>query len=160
MGSLNLFLPISYLVFFFASLSLMAFPFTAGFYSKDFLLELLLVPNNFTHTLAYVFTLLAALLTSTYSVRTMMIAMLSRPAFPRAILPFIAESPWKMTLPLLILSFLAVVFGYFAHELFLGMGSSFYMNSLFIHPSHLLLLDAPFAQSSLALIPVSFLFLI
>jgi len=61
MGSLNLFLPYTYLVFFFASLSLMAFPFTSGFKSKDFLLELLCVPHHFTHTIAYIFTLLAAL---------------------------------------------------------------------------------------------------
>jgi NADH:ubiquinone oxidoreductase subunit 5 (subunit L)/multisubunit Na+/H+ antiporter MnhA subunit len=35
MGSLNLFLPFTYLVFLFGSLSLMAFPFTSGWYSKD-----------------------------------------------------------------------------------------------------------------------------
>lgn len=61
MGSINLMLPFTYLVFLFASLSLMAFPFTSGFYSKDFLLELLCVPHHFTHTVAYIFTLLAAL---------------------------------------------------------------------------------------------------
>jgi NADH:ubiquinone oxidoreductase subunit 5 (subunit L)/multisubunit Na+/H+ antiporter MnhA subunit len=54
-------LPYTYLVFFFASLSLKAFPFTSGFYSKDFLLELLCVPHHFTNTIAYLFTLLAAL---------------------------------------------------------------------------------------------------
>ena len=80
-GSLNLMLPFTSLVFLFASLSLMAFPFTSGFYSKDFLLELLCVPHHFTHTVAYIFTLFAALLTSTYSIRTMMIAMISRTYF-------------------------------------------------------------------------------
>jgi NADH-ubiquinone oxidoreductase chain 5 len=96
-GSLNLFLPFTYLVFLFASLSLMAFPFTSGFYSKDFLLELLCVPHHFSHSFAYLFTLLAALITSTYSVRIFMIAMFSRPLFSKSLVPFVIDSPLLMT---------------------------------------------------------------
>lgn len=111
-GSMNLLLPLTYLVFLFASLSLMAFPFTSGFKSKDFLLEILSVPHHFSHTLAYIFTLLAALLTSTYSLRIKKIAMLSRPLFPRTMLPFVTDSPFLMTIPLIILSLGAVMLGY------------------------------------------------
>jgi NADH-ubiquinone oxidoreductase chain 5 len=161
MGSLNLLLPFTYLVFFFASLSLMAFPFTSGFYSKDFLLELLCVPHHFTHSIAYLFTLLAALITSSYSIRVLMIAMFSRPLFSRSILPFVVDSPLLMTLPLIILSFGAITLGYFSNELFLSYGSPFYLNSIFSHPnSNSFLFDASFGASSLALLPLSFLFLI
>ena len=161
MGSLNLLLPFTYLVFFFASLSLKAFPFTSGFYSKDFLLELLCVPHHFSHSIAYLFTLLAALLTSSYSIRVLMIAMFSRPLFSRAMLPFVVDSPLLMTLPLLILSVGAIFLGYFSNELFLSYGSPFYLNSIFSHPnSNSFLFDASFGASSLALIPLSFLFLI
>lgn len=99
MGSLNLFLPLTYLVFLFGSLSLMAFPFTSGFYSKDLILEILIIPNNFTHTIAYIFTLLGAFLTNTYSVRLMIMAMLSRPNFPLPVLPIVSDSPFLMTFP-------------------------------------------------------------
>jgi len=161
MGSLNLMLPLTYLVFFFASLSLMAFPFTAGFYSKDFLLELLCVPLYFSHSLAYIFTLFAALLTSTYSIRVLMIAMMSRPLFPKAFLPFVIDSSFIMTFPLLILSFGAVTLGYFTHQIFLPFGSTFYLNSLFILPNApSSLFDASFGGSIISLIPVTFLFLI
>lgn len=161
MGSLNLLLPFTYLVFFFASLSLKAFPFTSGFYSKDFLLELLCVPHHFSHSIAYLFTLLAALITSSYSIRVLMIAMFSRPLFSRAMLPFVVDSPLLMTLPLLILSVGAIMLGYFSNELFLSYGSPFYLNSIFSHPnSNSFLFDASFGASSLALIPLSFLFLI
>jgi NADH-ubiquinone oxidoreductase chain 5 len=62
MGGLNLLLPLTYLVFLFGSLSLMAFPFSSGFYSKDLILEILIVPGtSATHTIAYIFTLLGAL---------------------------------------------------------------------------------------------------
>ena len=160
-GSLNIFLPFTYLVFFFASLSLKAFPFTSGFYSKDFLLELLCVPHHFYHTFAYIFTLLAALLTSTYSLRVQMMAMLSRPLFPKTIIPYITDSSLLMTGPLIIQSIAAVKQGYLTQDLFLSFGSTFYINSIFVHPiSFTTLFDAPFSGSYLALIPLSFLLLI
>lgn len=159
-GSSNLLLPFTYLIFLFASLSLMAFPFTSGFYSKDFLLELLCVPHHFTHTIAYIFTLLAALLTSTYSIRVKMIAMLSRPLFPRTMLPFVVDSPLLKTGPLLILTTAAVILGFFTNEIFLSFGSSFYLNSIFTHPNtHTFLFDASFGGSLISLIPVTFLLL-
>ena len=40
MGSLGLTLPTTYLSYLIASLSLMAFPFLTGFYSKDLILEI------------------------------------------------------------------------------------------------------------------------
>lgn len=86
MGSLILLSPISALVFILASLSLIAFPFFTGFYSKDFLLELLLIPSNFTHTIAYLFTLIAAFLTSLYTLRLLMSALFSFPHFNSSIL--------------------------------------------------------------------------
>ena len=160
MGGLILFLPLTYLVFFFGSISLMAFPFTSGWYSKDLLIELLITPNNFTHTIAYIFTLLAAFLTSSYSIRLKMIVMLSRPAFPKSILPYVTDSSKIMTIPLLIISIGAVTIGYLTHELFLSYGSTFYYNSIFIHPSSSSsLLDGPFSGSKLALVPLLFLLL-
>ncbi len=165
MGSLVLLTPLSYLVFLFGSLSLVAFPFFTGFYSKDFLLELLIVPLNISHTIAYLFTLIAAFFTSTYSIRLLMLAMYSKPNFPLIFLPFIKDSPYLMTSPLLFLSIGAISFGYLTHELFLGFGSTFYGQSLFTLPLHVRLLDGLYFSSSnsyysiLALLPLSFLFL-
>jgi NADH-ubiquinone oxidoreductase chain 5 len=147
MGSLNLLLPITYSVFLLGSLSLMAFPFMTGFYSKDFLLEILLVPFNISHTIAYLLTLFAALLTSIYSIRLLIYAMLSRPQFPLTLLPFVKDSPVLMTLPMLFLSIKALAWGYMTQELFLAYGTTFYGQSLFIHPDNLRLLDASNAGS-------------
>nr|NP_150355.1 NADH dehydrogenase subunit 5 [Rhizophydium sp. 136]AAK84285.1 NADH dehydrogenase subunit 5 [Rhizophydium sp. 136] len=160
MGGLNIHLPYTYLVFLFGSLSLMAFPFTAGFYSKDFLLEILLVPNNFTHTIAYIFTLLGALLTSTYSARTKMIALLSRPLFQKSIVHYVKDSGMFMTIPLLILSVAAVIIGYITNEIFITSAMPSYFNSIFIHPDNIRILDAPNANSIMSLIPLLFLFIL
>jgi NADH-ubiquinone oxidoreductase chain 5 len=165
MGSLVLLTPLTYSVFFLASLSLIAFPFFTGFYSKDFLLELLIVPLNLTHSIAYLFTLSAAFFTSIYSLRLLMIAMYSRPHFPLALLPFVKDSPSLISFPLLFLSISAVGFGFLTHDLFLGFGSKFYGSALFTLPEHLRLLDGLFflslspSYSILALLPLFFLLL-
>lgn len=114
----------------------MAFPFYSGFYSKDLLLEILSVPHNVTHSMAYLLTLLAALLTTIYSIRLLMSTMWSRPQFPLAALPFVADSPILMTGPMIFLSIGAVCLGYFTSELFLGYGSTMYGNSIFSLPEH------------------------
>ena len=160
MGSLNLLTPITYTVITLGSLSLMAFPFMTGFYSKELLQELLQVPLNISHTLAYVLTLLAALLTSLYSIRLWGVALLSRPQFPLTLLPYVKDSPALMTGPLLVTATGAVILGYFTQEVFLAYGSTFYGQSLFTHPDHIRLFDAHFAESPLALIPLSFFLLV
>jgi len=81
MGNLINFLPVTYICFVIGSLSLMAFPFLTGFYSKDFILEILFIPNNTTQTIAYLLTLIAAFLTSIYSIRLLILTFLSKPHF-------------------------------------------------------------------------------
>ena len=91
----------------------------------------------------------------------MMIAMMSRPLFSRTMVPFVIDSSFLMTGPLLILSLGAVMLGYFTNELFLGFGSTFYLNSIFTHPNApTFLFDATFGGSIISIIPVTFLFLI
>jgi hypothetical protein len=90
-----------------------------------------------------------------------MIALLSRPLFPKSKLNYVNDSPYLKTFPLIILSIGAVIMGFFSNELFLSNGSTFYLNSLFIHPnSQIYLFDASYGTLSLfALLPVTFLFL-
>ena len=90
-----------------------------------------------------------------------MIAMMSRPLFSKSLLPFVVDSSFLMTGPLLILSIGAVILGYFTNEIFLGFGSTFYLNSIFTHPNApTFLFDATFGGSIISIIPVTFLFLI
>lgn len=91
MGGLVLHLPLTYSMILLGSLSLLAFPFLTGFYSKDLLLELALVPNNFTRSIAYVLALFAALLSATYSIRLLIMTFLSKPHFPISLLFTISE---------------------------------------------------------------------
>jgi predicted nuclease with TOPRIM domain len=51
-----------------------------------------------------------------------------------------------MTLPLIILAFFSIFFGYMTKDIFIGLGSGFFAdNSIFIHPRHEIMLDTEFA---------------
>ena len=151
-------LPITYTSFLWGSLSLKAFPFMTGFYSKDFLITLLLIPVNFTHTIAYLFTFLGAFFTALYSIRLLIITFYSKPNYPYSLFktakPYNGyfdlnkDSMFNKSLPLIILSFFAVIFGYLAQFMFLDRGLDFYLNSLFIHPTNNILLNGELSASS------------
>jgi len=136
----------------------MAFPFLTGFYSKDFLLELALVPRNITSTVAYVLALLAAVLTATYSARLMIMTFFSEPHFSNNIIKTIHDPSLYMYIPLFILGLGAAFFGYLAHEVFLGMGSTFYSQALFFHPANPVgLLDGSFSPNSIYVTALKYL---
>ena len=51
-----------------------------------------------------------------------------------------------ISLPLIILAIFSIFFGYLTKDIFIGLGSGFFIdNSLFIHPSHEIMLDTEFA---------------
>jgi len=53
-----------------------------------------------------------------------------------------------MSLPLVFLAIFSIFFGYLFKDLFVGIGSSFWNHSLFIHPDHSLLIETEFGLSS------------
>ena len=54
------------------------------------------------------------------------------------------EGDFFMILPLTILAIMSIFFGYLNKDLFVGMGTDFLANSLFIHPNHISLIDSEF----------------
>jgi NADH-ubiquinone oxidoreductase chain 5 len=118
-GSLNLLLPFTYGFILIGSLSLMAFPFFTGFYSKDLLIELLLAPLNVTSTLASTLLIIGALFTAFYSIRLLAITFIGTPSFPSGGSSLSLHLDGLTFIPLALLSLLAVYFGFIAHELFL-----------------------------------------
>ena len=63
-----------------------------------------------------------------------------------------------MSLPLIILAIFSIFFGYITKDIFIGLGSGFFAdNSLFIHPTHEIMLDTEFAVPTLfKLLPLVF----
>jgi|ERR1700761_1628823 NADH-ubiquinone oxidoreductase chain 5 len=50
-------------------------------------------------------------------------------------------------MPLIILSLFSIFFGYLFSDMFVGMGSDFFGNSLFIHPNNITLVEAEYSLS-------------
>ena len=145
-GGLRLFLPLTYSVMLIASLSLVAFPFMTGFYSKDFILESAYGQFYFSSSVVYFLATLGAVFTTLYSVKVLYLTFLTNPNGPLVNYKQAHEGNIYMSLPLIILAIFSIFFGYLAKDMFIGLGSGFFSdNSLFIHPSHEIMLDTEFA---------------
>ena len=145
-GGLKSFLPLTYSVMLIASLSLVAFPFMTGFYSKDFIIESAYGQYHFSSTAVYFISTIGAMFTTLYSVKVLYLTFLTNPNGPLINYKQAHEGDIFMSLPLMILAIFSIFFGYITRDIFIGLGSSFFVdNSLFIHPSHEIMLDTEFA---------------
>jgi len=149
-GGLKTFLPLTYSVMLIASLSLVAFPFMTGFYSKDFILESAYGQFYFSSVVIYWISTIAAMFTTLYSVKVLYLTFLTNPNGPLINYKHAHEGDIFMSIPLMILAVFSIFFGYITKDLFIGLGSNFFSdNSLFIHPVHEIMLDTEFAVPTL-----------
>ena len=145
-GGLRSFLPLTYSVMLIASLSLVAFPFMTGFYSKDFILESAYGQFYFSSIAVYFIATIGAMFTTLYSVKVLYLTFLSNPNGPLINYKHAHESDIYMSIPLIILAVFSIFFGYLTKDIFIGLGANFFVdNSLFIHPSHEIMLNTEFS---------------
>ena len=79
MGGLKNILPFSYAIMLVGSLALIGFPFLAGFYSKDVILELSIAKYTIAGHFSFLLGTLAAFCTAFYSMRVLFLVFLSKP---------------------------------------------------------------------------------
>jgi len=145
-GGLISFLPLTYSVILIASLSLVAFPFMTGFYSKDFILESAYGQFHFSSIAVYVIAVIGAIFTTLYSVKVLYLTFLTNPNGSMTYYKHAHEGDIFLSLPLVILAIFSIFFGYLTKDIFIGLGSSFFIdNSIFIHPVHEIMIDTEFA---------------
>ena len=148
-GGLISYLPLTYSVMLIASLSLVAFPFMTGFYSKDFIIESAFGKYYISSMAVYYIASIGAMFTTLYSVKVLYLTFLTNPNGP--IVNYkqahaAHEGDIYMSLPLIILAVFSIFFGYITKDIFIGLGSDFFSdNGLFIHPKHEIMLDTEFA---------------
>lgn len=140
-----------------ASLSLVAFPFMTGFYSKDFILESTYGQFYCYSTVVYIIATIGAIFTTLYSVKILYLTFLTSPNGPLINYKQVHEGDIYINLPLIMLALLSMYFGYITKDIFIGLGSGFFSdNSLFIHPLHEIMLDTEFAvPSKFKLLPLA-----
>jgi len=157
-GGLGAFLPLTYSVILIASLSLVAFPFMTGFYSKDFILESAYGQYYFSSIAVYVIAVIGAIFTTLYSVKVLYLTFLANPNGNIVSYQHAHEGDIFLSLPLVVLAIFSIYFGYITKDIFIGLGSGFFTdNSIFIHPTHEILIDTEFAvPTTFKLLPLFF----
>ena len=149
-GGLIAFLPLTYSVMLIASLSLVAFPFMTGFYSKDFILESAYGQFNFSSVAVYFIATIGAMFTTLYSAKVLYLTFLTNANGPLINYRRAHEGDAFMSLPLIILAVFSIFFGYITKDMFIGIASGFFSdNSLFTHPLHEIMLETEFAVPTL-----------
>jgi len=145
MGGLINFLPFTYSIMLVGTLSLLATPWLTGFYSKDLIIELAYGQYSFSGTYAYILGSITAGITAFYSFRLISLVFLTIPNGSRLVYLNSHEANLAVIIPLVILALFSIFFGYVFSDLFVGVGSDFFGNSLFIHPNNIAMIEAEFS---------------
>ena len=149
MGGLIKFLPVTYSVMLVGTLSLLATPYLTGFYSKDLILELAFGQYSFIGMYAYILGTITAGITAFYSFRLISLVFLTYPNGPKESYINCHEANIATIIPLFILAIFSIFFGFVLSDVYVGVGSDFFKNSLFIHPNNIALIEAEFSLNPL-----------
>jgi NADH-quinone oxidoreductase subunit L len=137
MGGLRTHIPITYWMMVIGTLSLTAFPLTAGFYSKDSIIEAAFASEHTMATYGFVLSLVTSIFTAFYGWRLIFMTFHGRPHAPADVMKHIHDSPWVMLVPLGLLALGALFAGIVFHDLFIGdEQAAFWKGSLFNGPDN------------------------
>lgn len=137
------------------SLALMGFPYLSGFYSKDIIIETSYAVWFVDASFSFVLGLLAAFCTAFYSFRLLYLAFLNSPSGFKHTYRFFHDTSFTMICVLSVLALGSVFSGYLLKDLFVGLGSDFWGNSIFLDPSMLsVATEYEYIPTSIKLIPI------
>ena len=154
MGGLLQVLPYTYVMILIGSLALMGFPFLTGFYSKDVILEIAYAKYSLHGTFAHWLGVLSAGITAFYSFRLIYLTFISNPNGFKNAIQNAHDAPLPMAIPLFVLCIGSVFVGYLTKDLFIGLGTPFWNNAIFIAPENLVMIDAEFIPTYIKWLPV------
>ena len=147
MGGVRKYMPITYITFLLGGLSLSAFPFFAGFYSKEHIIEAASFTTIWGGQFAYYCVLIGAFVTALYTFRVFFVVFHGKERYDQ--LPADEhhhddhghdhhakphESPWVVTFPLIMLTIPAVLLGAFVAEPL--MFGTFFETLNVVNPEH------------------------
>jgi len=154
MGGVRRILPFSYSIMLIGSFALMGFPFLAGFYSKDVILEVSYATFTIAGHFSYILGVLAAFATAFYSIRLLYLVFLANPNGNKNVIFNAHEGTIRMTFPLFILCILSIFIGYLSKDLFIGFGTDFWGSALFVSPLNYALSDIEFIDWKIKILPL------
>jgi len=133
MGGLRTKIPTVFWLMTIGILALTGFPFFAGYYSKDMIIESAFAAHSSVGGYAFAMGIAAALMTSFYSWRLIFMTFFGESRASEEVQNHAHESPKVMLIPLYILAAGAVASGFLFHEYFVGANyEDFWAGSLFL----------------------------
>lgn len=154
MGGLLKILPFTYAMFLIGSFALLGVPFLSGYYSKDLILELSFATYSVSGHFAYILGTLAAFFTAFYSVRLLILTFITKTNAYKQVINKAHDAPVLLALPLFILSIFSIFVGYFTKDMAVGLGSTFWGNSLNIIFENNNLIEAEFLPFVIKILPI------
>jgi NADH-quinone oxidoreductase subunit L len=134
MGGLKKYMPITYWTFLVGSLALIGFPGTAGFFSKDLLIDAEHAAHRVGSTYAYYCVLLGVFITALYTFRMFFMTFHGEERMDQEVREHLHESPWVVTLPLILLAIPSALIGWFTVKPLLFGG--YFDGSIQVLPAH------------------------
>lgn len=116
MGGLGRYMPITAVTAWLGSLALIGFPFFSGFYSKDMIIEAVKASDRAGAGFATVAVMAGVVVTSLYTFRMLYLTFHGQTRMDEHTRSHAHESPWVVTVPLILLAIPSVAIGYFTIE--------------------------------------------
>jgi NADH-ubiquinone oxidoreductase chain 5 len=155
MGGLKRLVPFTYSVMTIASLALIGFPFLAGFYSKDVILELAYGKFTPLSHFSYYLGTFGAFLTAFYSTRLACLTFLVKPNGVRPVIGFAHETFSYMFIALCVLAIPSIFVGFWTKDMIIGVGSDFFGAAIYNNPKTLHVFDGEFVEFFYKILPVA-----
>ena len=133
MGGLKRYMPITYGTMFIAALASAGVPGFSGFFSKDAIIEAVYFANIPGVDFAYFCVLATVFVTALYTFRLIFMTFHGQPRMDTHTKEHLHESPWVVTVPLMILAIPTVAAGWFIGPIVFG---DYFNNVIYVSPQH------------------------
>lgn len=133
MGNLRKYMPITFVTMLIGSLALIGFPGTAGFYSKDLIIEAAKYASLPVGKIAYYATLFSVYVTALYTFRLMFLVFFTQERMGSSVQQHLHESRSVVTWPLIALAVPSILVGMFMIN---GVLHDFFADSIKVLPKH------------------------
>jgi len=134
MGGLKKYMPITFLTAWIGTLALVGFPGFSGYFSKDAIIVATGLSDRWGSGVAYVAVLLGVFVTALYSFRLLYLTFHGKERMDHHTQEHLKESPWVVTMPLVLLAIPSIIIGWITFEPLLFGG--FMNDAIHVNPTN------------------------